>query len=154
MPSPLISIGRLRDSGVVFSNEKKSVGTLRSPDGNVILEVPMEAGVYPLRTLMQAHARLGHVAPDGIRKMAKDGLIAGLNIDVESEARTCDSCMKGKQTRNPVAKEHLEPRSKALGEFIHSDVWGPAQIEATHHADQRRGFGNVQAGGNPFRNPA
>lgn len=40
----------------------------------------------------------------------------------------CESCAYTKATRLPVAKVRGGERAKALGEEVHSDVWGLAQV--------------------------
>src|SRR5262249_47456687 len=40
-----------------------------------------------------------------------------------------DACAKARQSRNPVPKERQGERSKAQGELVYTDVWGPAKVK-------------------------
>lgn len=63
------------------------------------------------------HLRLGHINRRGLQ-------ILGLPYS----DKACDSCMKGKATRNQFEMK-TTPRSSRIGELLHCDVWGPFNIE-------------------------
>jgi GAG-pre-integrase domain len=148
MPCPLISIGRLREDGVIFSNEEGDTGNLKLEDGTVILRVPMSGNrVYPLETwrpssaasaqrgrkvltIMEAHRRLGHIAPEAVKHAVSEGFLAGFDVDLSSSIEDCAACLKGKFERTAIAKKRKLPRSRKSGDLVHSDVWGPAQTVA------------------------
>jgi len=68
--------------------------------------------MYPLETVMEAHARMGHVAPAAIRKLVRDGMAIGFNVDLNTPS------------------SRSTPRSKAPWDLVWSDVWGPPDTEA------------------------
>lgn len=82
MPCPLISVGRLRQEGVIFTNVDPERAELKREDGTTILRVPGKKNVYPLVTLMEAHVRLGHVSPEAIKFAAESGNLAGMTVDL------------------------------------------------------------------------
>jgi hypothetical protein len=53
-------------------------------------------------------------------------IVLGLKLDGKSEPTFCSTCAKAKPTQKPIPKERAEYTSRALGDKIHSDVWGPA----------------------------
>ena len=78
---------------------------------------------------MEAHRRLGHVAPQVILQMVAKGSIAGLKINPMSKSKFCLACTKGKMSHKPIPKERISERSMKYGQIIHTDLWGPAQIQ-------------------------
>jgi len=82
--------------------------------GSEILRVKQTHDMYPLDTIMEAHARMGHVSPAVIRKMVREGMVEGFKVDLNS----------------PMSRPSESPRSKAPWDLVWSDVWGPPDIEA------------------------
>lgn len=81
-------------------------------------------------TLMveQLHCRMGHIAPEATRRLVKEGLVEGIQLDETIEMGSCDSCEHAKTTRKAIKKVHKVPRAENLGDEIHSDVWGPSLV--------------------------
>ncbi|KAF7368162.1 Transcription factor [Mycena venus] len=125
--TPLISLSRLRQHGLVFSNEESGYGTLTdTKTGRLILRVAERDGVYPLTTWKpqpgtaagaahaarrpltrtEAHERLGHLAHSTIEALARNG--AALNFDVDLST----------------------PIVECPGDFVSGDLWGPASVTA------------------------
>ena len=71
------------------------------------------------------HYRLGHIGVKRIKKLHKDGLLESL--DYESLG-TCEPCLMGKMTKTPFSG--TMERATDLLEIIHTDVFGPMNIEA------------------------
>ena len=94
----------------------------------------MSAGVKTKLTLLELHRRMGHIAPDAVRKLVEDKRVVGVELeDAGEEMGTCESCEFAKTTRKRVRKEREEPLAEKFGDEIHSDVWGPATTETIHH---------------------
>jgi hypothetical protein len=55
-------------------------------------------------------------------------MVLGLELRSSKDKIICDACIKSKITRKPLPKESRE-QTKAIGEHIYTDVWGPS-----HHA--------------------
>ncbi|GJT06568.1 putative RNA-directed DNA polymerase, partial [Tanacetum coccineum] len=69
------------------------------------------------------HNRLGHPA-DQVLSILKNKL----DFEKDNTDNVCDVCHKAKQTREPF---HLsEHKSKALGQLVHLDVWGPYKVQS------------------------
>ncbi|GAB9476474.1 unnamed protein product [Globisporangium polare] len=76
-------------------------------------------------TLMQFHQRLGHLALDTIKRMARD---PGAEIKLsDTRSANCLTCAQGKQTRNTQSKKDTGVNSPVgrLGGVICSDLKGP-----------------------------
>ena len=91
--------------------------------------------VTPQLTIMELHQHMGHIAPGAAKKLVTDGLVSGINVQLDGQEPTfCESCTYVKALRKPVPKEHNpEHHAKAFSEEIHSDVWGPAPIQTLQH---------------------
>ena len=146
----LISISKLDVAGFaalfrdkrcqIFNEKRKKLG-----------EVPLTKGLYCLRsacnpfiglakasdtlTMAEIHSCLGHLAPEAIRKMLKDGTITGITLDdAHATMGTCDSCKYAKTMRKPIGKLHDPPRREKLGDEIHIDLWGPSPVQTSAHS--------------------
>ena len=73
------------------------------------------------------HLRFAHANIPSIRKLAASDAVTGLNSKtVKTLKGSCDSCVKGKQTRVPLhVNKH---RTEEKGAVIHSDVCGPMPV--------------------------
>jgi hypothetical protein len=67
---------------------------------------------------------MGHCNTATLRQMVCDGMIKVKLLD--DKEFQCDPCLKGKATRGITPKVSSRTTG-AVGELIHSDVWGPAQ---------------------------
>ncbi|KAM1466210.1 hypothetical protein ACFX2I_031434 [Malus domestica] len=70
------------------------------------------------------HQRLGHPSEEILARMLK---ATDITISKDSCPNMCTSCVKGKMCRQvfPVRQN----KAKCLFEKVHSDVWGPSQIQ-------------------------
>ncbi|KIN94648.1 hypothetical protein M404DRAFT_96503, partial [Pisolithus tinctorius Marx 270] len=93
-------------------------------------------------TMEEIHIRLGHIAPEAIQRMLKDGTITGIKLDeAHSTMGTCGSCEYAKATRKPIRKERNPPCHEHLGDdtasisqffmtkHVHTDLWGPSPVQ-------------------------
>ena len=138
----LISIGLVDRAGysATFGN---GVCTIRDKTKRIVGKIPFMDGLYRVEwdntemthtanevlTIMQLHARMGHIAPDVGKSLVKDGLITGIELDEASPIETCNSCTYGKLVRKHVPRERQGERAKELGGEIHTDVWGPSPMK-------------------------
>jgi hypothetical protein len=79
-------------------------------------------------SFMDLHRCLGHISPSAVIRLVDkhnlDGIIIrDRNIDF------CEVCALAKIKRSPFPKSRTHP-AQNLGDVIHSDVWGPAQVTA------------------------
>ena len=71
----------------------------------------------------QWHRRYGHISISALQTLKKEKMVNGLAIDQSSiPPKTCDACIKAKQTHRPFPAE-AENRSQIPGEHFMTDVW-------------------------------
>ncbi|KAH9649108.1 Integrase catalytic domain-containing protein [Citrus sinensis] len=133
----LISLGMLDQMGL---NIKLESGELRISNGDgVVMKGYKRNGVYVLNgeaitglsgvsissscdnTLLW-HLRLGHMSLRSLRELQKQEVLGSSQI---SELDFYEDFVLGKATRNTFGK--LVHSTKGILEYIHSDLWGPAQ---------------------------
>ena len=68
--------------------------------------------------------RLGHINPNRIQRLIKDGLLEPLDFD---EFLVCESCLEGKMTKRPFNAKVI--RAQDLLELVHSNVCDPIQLK-------------------------
>ena len=73
----------------------------------------------------ELHQKMGQISPAVIKQLIKQKIVLGLKLDVKSEASFCPTCAKVKPTCKPI-QERVKYVFQALGDKIHSDMWGPA----------------------------
>ncbi|KAH9722765.1 Integrase catalytic domain-containing protein [Citrus sinensis] len=71
------------------------------------------------------HFRLGHVSESGLKELEKHGALGGDKI---STVGFCEECVLGKSSRTRF--KTAVHNTKGTLDYIHSDLWGPAQIES------------------------
>ena len=144
MEYTLISVSKLDIAGYGLTVRNKMC-KIYAPNQKLIGTIPLAQGLYKLSEsrhekaltttnikldLMAAHRRLGHIAPQTILQMIAKGSITGLNINPQSKPKFCLACTQGKMSRKPIPKERISERSKTYGHIIHTDLWGPAQVQS------------------------
>nr|KYP39567.1 Retrovirus-related Pol polyprotein from transposon TNT 1-94 [Cajanus cajan] len=143
MKHNLLSIGQLLQKGYLLDwkwkeqmlriLDKKGTPILRAPlsdnrtfrvDISMSKHMCFASAVFDVNWLW--HLRFGHLNFGSLSQLAKKEMVIGLPHIEKSDA-TCESCMLGKQARNPF-KVHLETRSKDVLEVIYTDVCGPFEV--------------------------
>ena len=71
------------------------------------------------------HLHLGHINPNRIQRLIKDGLLEPLDFD---EFLVCESCLEGKMTKQPFNVKGR--RAQELLDLVHTDVRGPMLTQA------------------------
>ena len=79
-----------------------------------------------MHTLDELHRKMGHISHTVVKRLIEQKIVLGLKLDTKSEPTFYTSCAKARPTRKPVPKERVDYISHALGDKIHSDIWGPA----------------------------
>ena len=144
----LVSISRVAGAGstVVFTG---NICRIYSKDREVIGEIKVKGGLHRVLTkgttayaytaapnnnevlsLDELHRRLGHVSHDRAKLLVKKGLVEGVTLEEGTEVIICESCEWAKRHRKQVSKVHEDDRRKAVGDEIHSDLWGKAPVES------------------------
>jgi Reverse transcriptase (RNA-dependent DNA polymerase)/gag-polypeptide of LTR copia-type/GAG-pre-integrase domain len=148
MAFTLISVTRMTNAGFSCTMKGKTC-TVTNPSNKIIGRIPEIRGLYrvtdntttktetesanttsQLLTISQLHRIMGHINHDDLRKMVKEGIVEGINLDMDSKPEFCDVCVQAKATRKPFPKKSTSDRVKAYGDKVTADVWGPAQVES------------------------
>jgi hypothetical protein len=139
----LISIGKCDDAGykTTFTGQQC---TIMNKSGTILLKAPKYHGLYrvdqrPAKLTaytclnpFEMHKRLGHISQKSIKMLFDQGMILGLKLKTTKDKIVCDACIKSKIMRKPLPKESRE-RTKAVGERVYMDVWGPARNATIDH---------------------
>ena len=147
----LVSIGKITDAGcsVVFHG---NICRIFDSSRTLLAEIPKQNGLYrtftphsetgslaariaEVLTIDELHRRLGHVGHEAARILVEKGLVQGVELDPDSKPTVCPSCVWGKGHRKVMQREREDKRAAALGDEIHSDLWGPAPVESINHKE-------------------
>ena len=91
----------------------------------------------------ELHTHLSHVAPSMIRDMLTKGMVEGVKLDpMHSTMGQCKSCEYGKAIRNPIGTVHEPKRCERFGDEVHTDLWGPSDIQTPGHKKFYMSFTN------------
>jgi len=145
MGATLVSISRLTSAGYtalfrgnscqIFDVKKKQLGEVIISRGLYCVKHPptsFAAAVSSLKTLTmeELHQQMAHIAPSAIWEMLAKGMVEGVQLDLKHEMMgQCEACEYAKATRKPIGKE-CEPKwQDKLGDEVHTDLWGPSQVQ-------------------------
>jgi hypothetical protein len=120
----------------IFNTNEERIGQIRERRG--LYRVYMvhsgeEAGVAGAKeavSIDELHRRLGHVSHERVKLLIAKGLVEGVNLDSNSEPTVCESCEWAKGTRKSIVKVREGERCEAVGDEVHTDLWGPAPVES------------------------
>ena len=59
----------------------------------------------------------------------EETFVEGVDLEAGSEASVCESCAWAKNSRKAVSKTHEGERCAAVGDEIHSNLWGLSPVE-------------------------
>ncbi|KAJ3739967.1 hypothetical protein DFH05DRAFT_1362102, partial [Lentinula detonsa] len=142
----LVSVSRITASGAQVLFDKTTCKIFNQ--AGVIGIIPKSSGLYrvysPLSvdyaarakevlTIDELHRRLGHISHEAARTLVNKGLVLGVELEEDSVATVCEPCERAKMTRKPIRRVREGDRAAAVGNEIHSDVWGPAPVETIGH---------------------
>ncbi|KAH9681573.1 Integrase catalytic domain-containing protein [Citrus sinensis] len=134
----LISLGMLDSSDYVFKSDHGGLKVMKNSsiimkgvknNGLYVLEgslVPVLSALHVSSDVDKAkmwHLRLGHMSAKSLQELSKRGLLCGDNVE---ELKFCENCIFGKAHR--MKFERGFHKSKAVLDYAHSDLWGPAQV--------------------------
>lgn len=134
----IISVSKATKRGISFKfNDDTCV--IRDTRNRVVTVATRVGGLYELSILPHEvhsaihnanftredlwHYRYGHLSMKNLQKLARDNLIKDFDFSITKEIQFCESCIAGKQHKNPYPS-HAQRRSKEALELIHSDVCG------------------------------
>jgi hypothetical protein len=71
---------------------------------------------------------MGHLTPDAVKFLVKEGIIEGIHLDESQSVCTCNSCEFTKTSHKAIKHEHVAEHAKFFGDEVHSDLWGPTPV--------------------------
>ncbi|MCH80525.1 copia-type polyprotein [Trifolium medium] len=142
MKCNIMSIGQLMEKDFSININKESL-KLFDPEENLIVvsalsknrvhkcNIPVDKAMCLSSTTHEDadwlwHMRYGHLNFRSLSQLNSKNLVIGLPA-IESSAKSCEICLKGKQSRLPFVSELPMRASDALG-VIHSDICGPFEV--------------------------
>ena len=116
MAFTLILVTHMTNAGFSCTMKDKTC-TIMSPSNKIIGRIPKICGLYrvtdttatkseaksanaisqPL-TISQLHCLMGHINHDDLCTMVKEGIVEGIDLDMDSKPEFCDVCIKVKAT--------------------------------------------------------
>ena len=143
-------MSKLWDNGYTFGSDFKTRSLLITDTvtGELICRAPEKNGVFPLcketwngatayyskhiiaSSSLLWHQRFGHLHHQGLKRLARKGMVKGLTPEMVEETFICESCIQGKHPKTPYFPS--ESSTKNVGELIHSDVCGPLQVRSRY----------------------
>lgn len=81
-------------------------------------------------TLRKWHLRLGHISVHALKKMARQATVTGLSAFDSSDFGVCSGCAHGKQHRLPFPINAKRLKTRYPGQFFHTDISGPMQVQS------------------------
>jgi hypothetical protein len=142
MALTLISTHCIAAAGFAVNFESHNCNILSpAPECKLIASIPQVNGLYTIAapaqeranvaklTVCELHRVLGHVVQGAVLHTVKEGLVEGVVLDAASAPEFCDTCTMAKAARQPFPEE-TKNRARAYGELIHTDLWGPVQVES------------------------
>ena len=73
---------------------------------------------------------MGHINHDDLRRMVKDGMVDGIELNLDSKPEFCTTCIQAKATRKPFPRLSTSERATCYGQKIVSDLWGPSPVKS------------------------
>ena len=78
------------------------------------------------KDVIKWHARLGHIGPSRMDRLAKSGFLTNVS---KVDMSTCEHCLVGKTCRKPFG---TGTRAEYPLHLIHSDICGPLNVKTRH----------------------
>ena len=137
----LISTSKATDAGCRV--EMTSNFAKISKNGLVLVEGEKIDGLYVVKVMSDKscpvqestgdmielwHKRFGHLNVASLRNLKMKNMVVGIP-NLGSGNIKCETCIRGKQTRDPFAVKTTKSSSQIL-ELIHSDMCGPMKVES------------------------
>jgi hypothetical protein len=142
MKHNLLSVGQLVEKGFSM-NLKDIMMRVYDPQGVMILKAPLATNRTFQIDMQVAESmcfsatisdqtwlwlRMGHLNFSSLALLKEKEMVVGLP-SIRATSHICESCMVGKQARNPF-KAWLTTRTTQLLEVVYSDVCGPFEVQS------------------------
>jgi hypothetical protein len=121
MAFTLMSVSSIDNAGFSLLIKGRTC-VVRSLKSNIIGHIPLVRGLYhvggfnsfptpvansasKLMSISELHRKMGHINHDNLRKMVKEGMVKGIELDFSSKPEFCKVCIKAKADRKPFPKK-------------------------------------------------
>ncbi|KAG7443434.1 uncharacterized protein BT62DRAFT_903429, partial [Guyanagaster necrorhizus] len=86
-------------------------------------------------TLNKLHCLMSHFPVDAAKKLMKDQLVDGLELDegIPISKEQYPSCLHSRMMRKAMSKTRENDASERVDDQVHSDMWRPVMIETPQH---------------------
>lgn len=148
----LVSISRITKAGsnVLFTGDTCKIF---DKDRKIVGKIKVDGGLYrvyqgrrpdseefagkarEVLSIDELHRRMGHVSHSAARALVQKKLVSGIELDESSKATVCESCEWAKGVRKEIQKTRDGDRAVAIGDEVHSDLWGPAPVETINRKE-------------------
>ena len=148
--STLISLSRADKAGYTTVIQDGELHLIDRTHNNVVIgKIPAVNGLWSVRSakalengtsllpgnrvstavsLMDLHRCLGHISPSTAAQLIDKQILTGVTLR-DRNVEFCEVCALAKIKRHPFPKTRSHP-AQDIGDVIHSDVWGPASVQA------------------------
>ena len=146
----LISLSRADKAGYTTVIQDGELHLIDRTHNNVVIgKIPAVNGLWSVRSakalengtsllpgnrvstavsLMDLHRCLGHISPSTAAQLIDKQILTGVTLR-DRNVEFCEVCALAKIKRHPFPKTRSHP-AQDIGDVIHSDVWGPASVQA------------------------
>ena len=76
------------------------------------------------------HRAVGHLGKVGMERLAREGLVRGLEGGVAGEMEMCEGCELSRPRPHPHRLVDLSHRSTRPLELVHADLAGPILVQS------------------------
>ncbi|KAG9094791.1 hypothetical protein FRC06_010482 [Ceratobasidium sp. 370] len=119
---------------------------LKDQEHGTLLQVAGWAGpreyAHLACSLQEWHNILGHLSPQTIQKMAREGSVDGLDLTDTNTDFDCEACVQGKMSAKPIPKVSTSDYTK-VGQLVVTDVFGPTHTQSLQGCSYYVSFTNV-----------
>ena len=61
--------------------------------------------ISKLMSISELHCKMGHINHDDLCRMVKEGMVTGIEVDLDLKPEFCEACVKAKADRKPFPKK-------------------------------------------------
>jgi len=90
---------------------------------------PSANSASKLMSISELHCKMGHINHNNLQKLVKEGMVTGIEVDLDSKPEFCEACVKAKADRKPFSKKSETVYTK-YREKVVVDLWGPARVKS------------------------
>ena len=96
----------------------------------VVKEEKNEEALAAALDVTVLHKKVGHLGKAGMERLAREGLVRGLEGGLAGEMGMCEGCGLSRPRPHPHRPLDLSHRSTRPLELLHADVVGPIRVQS------------------------